>query len=151
MPHYSIEAPTLDSIPRLAAIQQAAFDRVEDPLTRGALLALTDDEIVTWNIAQLTNSTAPRGYKEDFRLARDQDSGEIAGWAKWWIPTTDIEPAARTTSIGNEQPKEVVVPSAVQHSVWNSFFVELEQAEKDVMGDRKHWSSVSCADRYIKR
>lgn len=150
MSRYSIEAPTLDDIPRLAAIQQAAFDRVEDPLTRGALLALTDEEIVTWNIAQLTNSTAPRGYKEDFRLARDQDTGEIAGWAKWWIPTTGTEPAIFTT-IGTQQPKEVVIPSAVQQSIWSSFFIELDQAEKDVMGDRKHWSSVSYADRCFKR
>lgn len=132
MSPYTLEPLNTSDIPRCAAIQREAFR--EDPLSLAALGDLSEEEHASWIQNQLETDSTPPGYKKDVKIARDIETNEIAGWAKWWIPVNEGDEDANA-----ERSSRVPPPSAVKHDIWRDFFAGIEATEKMIMGDRKHW------------
>jgi hypothetical protein len=133
MPRYALEPLNASDIPRCASIQREAFR--EDELLLAALGDLSEEEEITsWFRSQLETDSTPPGYKKDVKIARDIETNEIAGWAKWWIPVD-----ANDEDGNAERSPKVPPPSAIKHDIWRDFFAGIETIEKEIMGDRKHW------------
>lgn len=133
---YTIQPLITSDIPRLAEIQREAFR--EDPLFQATVQDLSEEENLSWICRQLESDSTPPEYRREIKVARDIETNEIAGWAKWWIPVTENKDHA-TPALAAEESQSVPTPSAVKQPIWSDFFAGLEAAEKDIMGDRKHW------------
>jgi hypothetical protein len=129
---YVLASPTPDQILRLAEIQTSAF--MQDPLTVGAFPNVSPADRVTFWDKSLRQLRPPSGYRSELVCAMKKETGEVVGFAQWAIPTPD--------GVGDAAaPPPIPLPVNADAQVWAEFFEGIERCEKEVMGDKKHWSA----------
>jgi hypothetical protein len=139
MPSYVVSPVTLEDIPRLAAIQQAAF--ADDPVTHAALAAVSKTDYIAWCEHALAHLDAPPGLRAELRCARDPFTGEIGGWARWLAPLRAGEEFTQPT-------EKTPLPRGINEEVWHAAFKEIVGHHERLMGTRERWSEWTCrADR----
>jgi hypothetical protein len=117
-------------LPRLAIIQKAGF--AGDMLSLGPLANVSTEDYLRWAENDIGTPGAAPGSRMDIVCARDPQTGEIAGWARWVIPLSEGEewvPGA----------EKMPLPKGADEVAFRSYFSGGGANVKRVFGDRKRW------------
>jgi hypothetical protein len=136
MPPFVLSPVTAADFPRLAEIQRLAFGP-DDPLARAALADIAPADLDAWTEHGIAHPNPPPGVRIELVCARDAETGEIGGWARWDIPLAEGEPWAGPAA------EKAPLPRGINEEVWKGYFADLAQHKERLLGDRTRWCT-SC-------
>jgi hypothetical protein len=146
MSTFVVSPVTPDDFPRLAEIQEAAS--IDGPLRRAAFAAVSKEDYTAWFAHGLAHSVAPPGLRTELWCARKPETGEIGGWARWFMSANDGEtstpapPAERTPA---------PLPRGIDTHVWDTGIKEIISHQARIMGTRKNWSTSARTPLFALR
>jgi hypothetical protein len=140
MARFTLSPPTPDDFPRLAEIAHAAF--LDDDFSKVAFKDVSKEDNIAWSMAGFEKMPAAPG---EIVCARDPETGEIVGWARWAIP---VEKGTEEQAATAPPP----LPKGLNTEIWSEFQGALQGHQARIMEGRPHWSEwPTMLSRYRQR